>query len=124
MLTPGLACCIITDIPNLENLLLCNQEKIRYSRWITTANGCLRELVFDCGNLTEDQKKKLKKIVLHVLCVYVPSFAMIHLHLRALESPFLTLFQRDLLFAYCEIALDITNLLIEYHEKSCLECPR
>ena len=40
---------------------------------------------------------------------------MIHLLTRAPENPFLTLFERVLLFAYCEIAPDITNLVIDYY---------
>ena len=54
-----LACYITTDIH--ENLLLYKQKKC-HSRWITTANGYLRELIFDCENSTGDQKEKLKKI--------------------------------------------------------------
>ena len=41
---------------------------------------------------------------------------MIHYLPEAPESTLLTLFQRYLLFAYCEIAPDITNLAIDYLE--------
>ena len=131
-----LACYLITEIPeHLQNLLLYIQETIRDSRWTTAANGYLRELNFDFGNLTSDQKEKLKKIVSYtlVLCVYAPSFVMIHLHSTAPEGPFLTLFQSDLLFAYSENAPDINNLVMNYYlecavsmaflEKCCIEHP-
>ena len=57
---------------------------------------------------------------------------MIYLHPKAPESPFLTLFQPDLLFAYREIAPDITNLVMDYYlehasndflKKYCIEYP-
>ena len=110
-----LACYIITDIPeNLKNLLLYKQVRICHSRWITTANGYLRTLLFNVGNLSTDQKMKLQKIVSYTLCVYVPSFLMIHLNPRVPEGPFLNLFQRDLLFAFRQIEPAVANVAMKY----------
>ena len=110
-----LACYIITDIPeNLKNLLLYKQERICHSRWITTANGYLRTLLLNVGNLSTDQKMKLQKIVSYILCVYVPSFLMIHLNPRVPEGPFLNLFQRDLLFAFRQIEPAVANVAMKY----------
>ena len=97
MLVP--ACYIITDISqNVKNLFLkYMQEKVCLSRWITTANGYTRTLVFNSRNLTVAQKNKLQKIVSYIISVYVPSFLMIHLHPKVPEGPFFSLFQRDLL---------------------------
>ena len=78
-----------------------------HSEWLSSRS--------DFGNLTSDQKHQLKKIVSYILCVYAPSFAMIHLHPNAPEGLFLTLFQRNLLFAHREIVRDITNLVISYY---------
>ena len=84
-----LACCIITDIPqNLKSLLFYKQEQICHSRWITIANGYMRMPIFNSKNLTDSQKNKLQKIVSYIVCVYVPSFLMIHLNPKAPEGPF------------------------------------
>ena len=93
-----LACYIIADIPqNVKNLLFYKQEKVYHSRWITTANGFTRTLIFNSRNLTVAQKNKLQKIVSCIISLYIPSFLMIHLHPKAPEGPFFSLFQRDLL---------------------------
>ena len=87
---------IITNIPqNLKNLLFYKQEQICHSRWITIANGYMKMFSFNSKNLTDTQKNKLQKIVSYMVCVYVPSFLMIHLNPKAPEGPFI--FHRDLL---------------------------
>ena len=83
-----LACYIITDIPqNLKNLLFYKQEQICHSPWITIANGYMRMFIFNSKNLTDTQKNKFQKIVSYIVCVYVPSFLMIHLNPKAPEGP-------------------------------------
>jgi len=110
-----LASYIITDIPeNLKHLLLYKQEQVCHSRWITTANGYLRTLIYNQGSLTDAQKIKLVRIVSYIISVYVPSFLMIHLKPRAPEGPYLTLFQRDLLLAYSELDPSVANLVLKY----------
>ena len=42
----------------------------------------------------------------------LPFPPFLHLHPKAPEDLILPLFQSDLLFAYCEIAPDITNLVM------------
>ena len=43
-----LECYIIINIPqNLKNLLLCKQEQICHSRWITIANGYMKIFIFN-----------------------------------------------------------------------------
>ena len=40
---------------------------------------------------------------------------MIHLHLKACDGPFLTLFQRNLLLAYREIQPDVADMVMKYY---------
>ena len=90
-----LACYIIAKVPdNLKNLLFYKQEKVCHSRWITTANGYMRTLIFNSSNLTATQKAKLQKIVSYIISVYLPSFLMIHLHPKPLKVLF---------FAYSDV---------------------
>ena len=88
---------LFMDIPaNLKSLLWYKQEEINRSRWLTTANGYLRMLMFHSSDLTT-VKTKLSRLVSYIFCVYLPSFLMTRLKPRACEGPFVTLFQRDLL---------------------------
>ena len=58
-----LACYIITDVPeNLKYLLKYKQEETSHARWITTANGYLRSVIFEAGQITADQKANFSKI--------------------------------------------------------------
>ena len=57
-------------------------------------------LIFNSGNLSDIQKMKLVRIISFIISVYVPSFVMIHLNPKVVNGPTLTLFQRDLIFAY------------------------
>ena len=72
-------------------------------------------MIFNIGNLSDAQKVKLRKIVFYIICVYVPTFLMIHLNPKAPEGPFLTLFQRDLLAAYQEVEPEITSNVMKYY---------
>ena len=49
----------------------------------------------------------------YIICVYVPSFIKIHLNPGALEGPFLTIFERDLLGAFREIDPDIAEITMK-----------
>ena len=110
-----LACYIVAEVPdNLKNLLAYKQETICHSRWVTTANGYLRMLIFNIGNLTNAQRTNLVKIVSFLLSVYVPSFVMIHLNPTAAEGPSLTLFQRDLILAYRKLEPCIADVVWKY----------
>ena len=105
-----LASYLVWDVPdNLKYLLEYKQEEISHSRWITTASGYLRLLIFGLGNFGVDQKK-LFKIASYIICVYVPSFMLIHLKPTASEEPFFTLFQRDILLAYRDIDTKIVDV--------------
>lgn len=65
-------------------------------RWLTTANGYLRLLLFD-EELTTAQSSNLISIASYVLSVYAPMFFRIHLNPRAPEGPANMIFLRDLL---------------------------
>ena len=105
---------LIMDVPdNLKHLLEYRQEEISHSRWITTASGYLKLLIFGLGNVGVDHKKKLFKIS-YIICVNVPSFMLIHLKPTASEGPFLTLFQRDILSAYRDIDTEIADVALKY----------
>ena len=62
-------------------------------------------------------KKKLFKIASYIICVYVPSFMLIHLKPTASEEPFFTLFQRDILLAYRDIDTEIADVALKYFLK-------
>ena len=68
--------------------------------------------VFNSKNLTDTQKNKLQKIVSYIVCVYVPSFLLIHLNPKAPEGPFI--FHSDLLSCFVEIDPNITDVVIKY----------
>ena len=90
------------------------QESTCHSRWVTTANGYLRMLIFNLGNFSSDQQHKLKKIISYIISVYVPSFIMIHLNPQAAQGPSLSLFQRDLILAYRQLEPDIADVVWKY----------
>ena len=54
------------------------------------------------------------KLISYIVSVYVPSFITIHLKPKACDGPFLTLFQRDLLFAYREIDEEVADVVLKY----------
>ena len=67
------------DAPDiLKHLLQYNQEETSHARWTTTANGCLRAVIFGAGQITPDQRARLIKIASYILSVYIPFFE-IHL---------------------------------------------
>ena len=101
---------------NLKYLLKYRQEEISHSRWITTASGYLRLLIFGLGNFGVE-KKILFKIFSYIICVYVPSFMLIHLKPTASEGPFLALFQRDIFSAYRDIDPEIADVALKYFSK-------
>ena len=106
---------IVAEVPdNLKNLLVYKQENICHSRWVTTANGYLRLLIFNLGNLSNLQQKRLNKIVSFIISVYLPSFIMIHLNPNSAEGPSLTLFQRDLILAYRQLEPNIADVVWNY----------
>ena len=73
-----LASYLVWDGPdNLNYLLEYRQEDISHSRWITTASGYVRLLIFGLGNFGVDQKKcsKLPRMLYaftcHLLCLSI-----------------------------------------------------
>ena len=96
------------------NFLAYRQESISRSRWITTANGYLRLLLFYYDKLNRHQQTTLKRLVSYIVSVYVPSFIMMHLKPQAAEGPQLTLFRRDLLNSYQEIDKEIADVVFKY----------
>ena len=75
----GIASFLVMDVPdNLKYLLEYRQEEISHSRWITTASGYLRLLIFELGNFGVDQKKICSKfprtiyaVTCHLLCLSI-----------------------------------------------------
>ena len=68
--------------------------------------------IFNSKNLTDTQKNKLQKIVSYIVCVYVPSFLMIHLNPKAPKSPFIL--HRDVLSCFVEIDPNVTDVVMKY----------
>ena len=68
--------------------------------------------IFNSKNLTDIQKNKLQKIVSYIVCVYVPSFLMMHLNPKAPEGLFI--FHRNLLSCFVEIDSNITDIVMKY----------
>ena len=74
----------------------------------------MKTLIFNLKDLTDTQKNKLSKMVSYIVCVYVPSFLMIHLNPKAPEGSFLSLFYADLLNCFVEIVPNITDVVMKY----------
>ena len=107
-----LSCQLFMDIPvNLKSLLWHKQEEISHSRWLTTVNGYLRMLLFHSSYLTTVEMTKLSRLVSYIVSVYLPSFLITHLKPHACESPFVTLFLRDLLLAFEAVDSDICKVV-------------
>ena len=108
--------------PNLKTLLWYEQE-ISHSRWLTTANGYLRMLLFHSSDLTTVEKIKLSRLVSYFVSVFLPSFLMTHFKPHACEGPIVTLFLRDLLLALEVVDVDLCKVANRYflqHAKSWL----
>ena len=72
----ALASYLVMDVPdNLKYLLEFRQEEISHSRWITTASGYLRLLIFGLGNFGVE-----KKIVQNLLVYYMRLRAILNAH--------------------------------------------
>ena len=105
---------LFMDIPaNLKSLLWYKQEEINHSRWLTTANGYLRILLFYSSDLTT-VKTKLSRLVSYICSVYLPSFLMTHLKPHACEGPFVTSFLRNLLLAFGAVNSDVCKKVNQY----------
>ena len=110
-----LPCQLFMDMPaNLKSLLWYKQEEISHSRWLTTANGYLRMLLFHSSNVTTVEKTKLSRLVSYIVSVYLPLFLMTHLKPHACEGPFVTLFQRDLLLGFEAVDSDVCKVVNQY----------
>ena len=99
---------------NMKPLLSYKQEATCHARWLTTASGYLRLLIFNVCRLDESQRTKLIRLISYIVSVYVPSFVMIHLKPSAAEGQGITRFQRDLLLAYCEIDSELAEVALKY----------
>ena len=113
---------LIIDVPeNLKNLLTYKQEATCHARWVTTANAYLRLLIFNICDLGEVQRARLTRLVSYIVCVYVPSFLLIHLKPSAAEGPGITLFQRDLLLAFREIDPELADIALKYYHEHAIQ---
>ena len=71
---------LLMDVPeNLKPLFTYKQVATFHARWITTASGYLRLLMFDVCQLDDAQKSKLIGLISYIVSVHVPSFLLIHL---------------------------------------------
>ena len=98
----------------MSQLLWYKQEQICHSRWLTTANGYLRLLLFGASNLDVEEKCKLYRLVSYTMSLYLPSFLMIHLNPKACEGSRLTLFQRNFLLVYKVIGPRLCDVVNRY----------
>ena len=71
----------------------------------------MRAVIFGAEQITSDQRARLIKINSYILSVYIPSCFEIHLKPSAAQGPSITLFQRDLLFAWREIEPELVDVL-------------
>ena len=94
---------------NLQQFLTYQHETISHARWITTASGYLRLVLFHQEQLSDTKLRNLERIAFFIVSFYVRSFMMIHLKSQASEGPFLTLFQRDLLEAFRNIDVELAE---------------
>ena len=58
---------------------------------------------------------------MYIVSVYVPSFLLIHLKPSAVEGPGITLFQRNLLFTFREINLELAEVALKYFYEHALQ---
>ena len=66
----------VMDVPdNLKYFLEYRQEEISHSRWITTASGYLRLLIFGLGNFGVDQKKNVQKCLVYYMRLHAIFYA-------------------------------------------------
>ena len=79
-----------------------------HARWITTASGYLKMLIFGYCVASQDIPK-LRRIVSFIVCVYLPAFLAIHFKPSAAEGPSVVLFTRDLLLAYKDVDEPVFN---------------
>ena len=84
------------------------QEGVSHARWITTASGYLRTLIFGYG-VEPHYIPKLQRMASFIVCVCSPAFLAIHLKPSAADGPSITLFTKDLLLAYKDIDEPIFN---------------
>ena len=90
------------------------QEATCRARWLTTASGCRRLLIFNVCRLDERERTKLIRLISYVVSVYISSFVTIQLRPSAAEGPGITLFQRNLLPAYNEIDSELAEVALKY----------
>ena len=62
-----LASYLAMDVPDNLKYLLQYKQEISHSRWITTASGYLRLLIFGLGNLGVDQKKIVQNFLVYCM---------------------------------------------------------
>ena len=63
-----LASYLVWDVPdNLKYFLESREEEISHSRWIKTASGYLRLLIFELGNFGVDQKKIVQNCLVYYM---------------------------------------------------------
>ena len=113
----ALSCYLLMELPvNIKPLLAYKQEATCHARWLTTASGYLRLLIFNVCRLDESQPTKLIWLISSIVSVYVPSFVLIHLKPSAAEGPgiMLTLFQHNLLLAYSENDSELAEVALKY----------
>ena len=71
-----LASYLVWDVPDNLKYLLEYREEISHSRWIKTASGYLRLLIFELGNFGVDQKKIVQNCLVYymrlraIFCAY------------------------------------------------------
>ena len=112
----ALLCYLLMELPvNMESLLAYKQEATYHARWLTTASGYLRLLIFNVCRLDESQRTKLIRLISYNVSVYVPLFVLIHLKPSAAEGPGITLlFQRNLLLAFSESNSELAEVALKY----------
>ena len=76
-----LASYLVWDVPdNLKYLLEYRQEESSHSRWITTASGYLRLLIFGLGNFGVDQKKIVQNCLVYYMRLRAYAFIIFYVY--------------------------------------------
>ena len=67
----ALSCYLLMELQvNMEPLLAYKQEATCLARWLTTASGYLRLLIFNVCRLYESQRTKLIRLISYIVSVY------------------------------------------------------
>ncbi len=80
-------------------------------RWMATANGYIRHVLFKSDELSPTQKGNSLEVIKWVMNVYFPNFLRVHFKPRVPDGPKNMLYLRDLVLAYQYVDEEMTSMI-------------